>query len=236
MPDRGRDLTGDVGLPTPQVINANGTRVHGSPRRAPRSTIPTAASPKPSRASRSRCGNAWNTPGCVPTRHLPSTEPAAMGALLQPDVRCGHLSAGGRQPLSARRPDRYWRLSPNSDSRYLITFLSGIYGKVVVTHADAGVPEHLRRRLRMPEAQVRFWSLCSGESSVMTLTPDGVASPSPRLSATAITQRCQQARRQAQQRPTPLRHRLRNWGVRGDDAGRPTFGFDHAKHARLPDV
>jgi hypothetical protein len=229
MPDRGRDLTGDVGLPTPQVINANGTRVHGL-------TAACAAINDPDRSIAQTVQSipisVWqslvNTPG-------PRANPATSPALDPPQwerffnqafvAGIFQQAAGNPRPLAGQSDTGGFY--SNKDSRYLITFLSGIYGKVVVIHARMPLfPNTYDGALRMPSAQVRFWSLCSGESRVTTFTPDCVADRQVPLEGhrdyTIVVSK--PADRPSNARPQCGIAWL-NWGLRGDDAGRPNFGF-----------
>jgi hypothetical protein len=115
----------------------------------------------------------------------------------------------------------------NRDSAYLYVHLSRLFGPVLVVKGKLPkTPQTFRGPPRMPGGQVRFWSLCSGESRVTTRTPDCLADRqvlhrSGRNYTVVVSRRSD--------RPSNARGRCGvawlDWGNRGDGAGDPNYGL-----------
>jgi hypothetical protein len=228
-PDRGRDLTGGVGLPVPEIVNADGSRVTTSssvcgavndPDRGLERTVQSIAP--------SLWQSLTDTPG-------PDADPATSPALAPPQWErffnqtfasgVFQQAAGNPRPLAGQ--DDVGGFYSNRDSRYLLTHLSRRFGKILVIRGRMPrSPRTYDGEPRMEAAQVRFWSLCSGESRVTTYTPDCLADRQVPLDRgrryTIVVSRKED--RPANARPACGAAWL-NWGRRGDAAGRPDYGL-----------
>jgi hypothetical protein len=74
------------------------------------------------------------------------------------------------------KPEQQGGFYSNRDSAYVFAHLSRLLGEVVVVRAK--LPRYPATRdgqRRMGRGQLRFWSLCTGESRVTTRTPDCLA-------------------------------------------------------------
>ena len=115
----------------------------------------------------------------------------------------------------------------NRDSAYIFAHLAQEFGPVVVLEGRLPkVPRTYTEPDRMPGGQVRFWSLCSGESRVTVRTPDCLADRqvlkrSGRNYTIALSK--------AADRPANARARCGvawlDWGEGGDGAGDPGYGL-----------
>jgi hypothetical protein len=228
-PDRGRDLTGGVGLPKPEIVNADGSTVRGldpvcgtvnDPDRSIDSTV--------QRIPASLWTALVNTPG-------PTSDPATAPAMERPQwerffnqqfsAGVFQQAAGNPRPLGGQADTGGFY--SNRDTRYVLTHLSRKFGKVVLIHARMPVfPQTHGGRKRMPRAQLRFWSLCSGESRVTTRTPDCLADRQVPLDGKrdytiVVTKRAD--------RPRNARRACGiawlDWGRNGDGAGRPDYAL-----------
>jgi hypothetical protein len=115
----------------------------------------------------------------------------------------------------------------NRDSAYIYAHLSQVFGPVLVVRGRVPrFPATEGGARRMPGGQLRFWSLCTGESRVTTRTPDCLADRqvlrrSGRNYTIVVSTRSN--------RPTNARKACHvawlNWGDRGDGAGDPNYGL-----------
>jgi len=228
-PDRGRDLTGGVGLPEPQILNADGSverdldavcRTINDPDRSIDRTV--------QRIPASAWQNLVNTPG--PTAD-PATSPAFDPPQWERFFAQGFASGAFQQHAGNPRPEGGQTdaggFYSNRDARYILTHLSRRHGKVLVIRGRMPrFPETYGGTRRMPAAQLRFWSLCSAESRVTTRTPDCLADRQVPLEEdrdyTIVVSR--RADRPRNARPACGIAWL-DWGNRGDAAGRPDYGL-----------
>ncbi len=107
----------------------------------------------------------------------PRIRPRPLGAVLQRELR----DRGGRRRLHRGRA-----LGPagaaaasqggfysNRDSAYIYAHLAREFGPILVVEARLPrTPQTYGKPKRMPGGDMRFWSLCTGESRVTTRTPD----------------------------------------------------------------
>lgn len=168
LPDRGRDGTGGVGLPSLTLNLADGRRLHGAaacgmlqPSKAPStSTFPAAA---------------WEklVSGSSDPTNAPATDPIRW----QRFWNAGYSVAGifvADPALRARLfpPTDSGGFQSNPDTRYLTAPISLRYGPVVtVTGKLPTFPETLpASRAWYPDPfQLRYWSLCTGSAPVSGL-------------------------------------------------------------------
>jgi hypothetical protein len=228
-PDRGRDLTGGVGLPRPEIVNPDGSRVRGLPAVCGAVNDPDRSIDRTvQRIQPTLWRSLVNTPG-------PRANPATSPALRRPQWErfFSQVFAAGvfRQAAGLPRPtagaDDVGGFYSNRDTRYILTHLSRRFGKVVVIRARMPVfPSTFNGERRMRPAQLRFWSLCSGESRVTTRTPDCLADRQVPLDrrrnyTIVVSKRAD--------RPLNARRACGiawlDWGRRGDAAGRPDYGL-----------
>jgi hypothetical protein len=223
LPDRKRDLTGDSGLPRPEVVLADGTVLRdeaacaaiNDPNRAlPVGTVPASV-----------FQSLVNTPGADPATSPAFNPPKWERFFNLPYASTVFQEAAGRPRPADPGPDQ-GGLYSTPHNRYLFTFLSRRFGPVVVIRAKMPTfPQTQKRRRPLGDEQVRFWSLCSVESRVSDRTVDCLADYQVPLDKdrmyTIVVSR-------AADRPANATRRCGvawlDWGERGDAAGRPDFG------------
>jgi hypothetical protein len=172
-PDRGRDLTGGTGLPAITLVGADGSRVAGAAacarindadRSIPVQTISPAL---------------WQLGTKCRPGH-PAFDPVRWERFFNLDYATASVledcTEAGHQARLAMAAPLKGGLYSNRDSAYTFAHLSTNFGRVVVLHGRLPVFPHTRERQRyMSRAQLRFWSLCSGQSRVTTRTNDCLA-------------------------------------------------------------
>jgi len=136
-------------------------------------------------------------------------------------------TAGGREARQADTPEPEGGNYSNRDSAYVYAHLAQEFGPVFVIKARLPrTPQTRGGPKRMRRGQMRFWSLCSGESRVTTFTPDclsdrQVLRRSGRNFTIVVSKRAD--------RPANANRRCgvawMDWGERGDGAGDPGYGF-----------
>jgi hypothetical protein len=227
-PDRGLDLTGGTELPRQAVRLADGSVLGGAAAcRAvndPDRQIPVDTTPE------MQWETARATPGCDPETN-PAYEPtrwerffnyeyAALGVLTD-------CTQAGREARHAMTPELRGGNYSNRDSAYIFAHLSRDFGPLVVLRGKLPVvPRTLAGQRVMGGGQMRFWSLCTGESRVTTFTPDCLADrqvPTDRnRSYTIVVSR-------RGDRPANARRRCGvgwlRWGERGDGVGDRDYGL-----------
>jgi hypothetical protein len=173
LPDRGRDGTGDAGLPKLVLELADGTKLRGEAACAqldPIEDVSTSTFP-PALWKSLVAGSAdpVNAPAADPPRweRFWNGSYSVAGAFIDdPAVRAATYpptDAGGFQS--------------NPDTRYLLTPISRKYGRLTtISGKMPRFPETLpaSNRWRPRDYQVRYWSLCSGSSPVTGLGYDCV--------------------------------------------------------------
>jgi hypothetical protein len=133
----------------------------------------------------------------------------------------------GYQARHQDEPEQRGGLYSNRDSAYIYSHLSRGYGPLVVLEGTLPVFPHTRRgQPVMAGGQLRFWSLCTGESRVTTRTPDCLADRQVPIDS---QRRYTIVVSKAGDRPANATARCRigwlDWGERGDGAGNPEYGF-----------
>jgi hypothetical protein len=225
-PDRGRDLTGGTGLPSPRLRLADGSRLRGRAAcqqiNDSNRSIPVLTTPE------DQWKTFWNAPGCDPAA-APAVNPVRWKRFFTFDharlgVALGCSDAGylAHQQLPAEDRGGFYS---NRDIRYLYAFVSRHFGELVVVQARMPtVPKTRRGQRRMGRGQLRYWSLCSAESAVTSRSEDCLAdrevplAPGREFTIVVST---------PEQRPA---NAVRSCGVAwlrwpqgGDGAGRPDF-------------
>jgi hypothetical protein len=178
-PDRGRDLTGGVGLPTPEIVNADGTRVRGLSSVCAAINDPDRSL---ARTVQSIPASVWdslvNTTGpSANPRTSPAFEPPQWERFFSQLFSAGVFSQAAGNPRStAGMEEGVGGFYSNRDTRYVLTHLSRRFGEVLVIRGKMPTyPRTYRGARRMQRGQVRFWSLCSNEGRVTTFAQDCLA-------------------------------------------------------------
>ncbi len=225
-PDRGFDLDGGTGLPEPELVRADGSTARGaaacaavnSPDRSiPQQTIPAALW----QAGR-------NAPGCDGATN-PAYEPVRWERFFTIDYAQQAVvldcTPQGRAQRRSDPPAERGGFYSNRDNAYIYAHLSRKFGPVLTLRGKLPtVPRTFDRQRRMEAAQLRFWSLCTGESRVTLRTPDCVADREVPIDS---QRRFTIVVSQAQDRPANAHPRCGatwiDWGSRGDGAGDPDY-------------
>jgi hypothetical protein len=173
-PDRGFDLTGGVGLPSAELELADGTvvdqeaacgQINDPDREIPVDDVPAAT---------------WlavrSTPPCDAETN-PGYDPARWERFFNINYAITAVAAdcteAGRAARLSQQPASQGGFYSNRDSAYIYAHLAREFGPVFVVEARLPrTPQTYRRPKRMPGGDMRFWSLCTGESRVTTRTPD----------------------------------------------------------------
>jgi hypothetical protein len=227
-PDPGRDLTGGTGLPDPELLHADGSTAAGEAacaaindanREIPVDTVPAPAW----QAARS-------APGCDPDTN-PAYQPPRWERFFNVDYAslavASDCTEAGRTARLAIQPQVRGGFYSNRDSAYIYSHLAREFGPVlVVTGVLPDFPRTYELPARMPRSELRFWSLCTGESRVTTRTPDCLADrqvlqQSGRRYTVVVST---PADRPANATPACGVAWL-DWGERGDGAGDADYGL-----------
>ena len=225
-PDRGLDLDGGTGLPEPELVRAGGGVARGGAACAevndPDRSIPQQTIAAPLwQAGR-------NAPGCDGSTN-PAYDPVRWERFFNIDyaqqavvLDCTEL--GRTQRLSSPPQERGGFYS-NRDNAYIFAHLSRKFGRVLTVRGRLPtVPRTSNGQRRMAASQLRFWSLCTGESRVTVRTPDCVADRELPVDA---ARRFTVVVSQRRDRPANATERCGvswiDWGDRGDGAGDPDY-------------
>lgn len=162
LPDNGRDVTGGAGLPEPRLTLADGTELAGDAACAAiESTLKT---PVLSTVPRATYDALRNQPGKPAT--FPAEETVVWRAYYnsQFTFACAYRGACGGNPV--RVGGQY----SNIDNNYVSAYINRGFGKVLTLRGKLPVtPQTLKRRPFMDaRVDMRYWSLCSNESSATT--------------------------------------------------------------------
>jgi hypothetical protein len=160
-PDRGRDLTGGTGLPRASLPCKE---INDPDRHIPVQTIDP---------------ELWRTGTACRPGH-PAFDPVRWERFFNLDYATQSVlldcTEAGFEARRMQSPELRGGFYSNRDTAYVFTHLSRKLGEVVVVRGRLPVFPHTRaRQKRMQTGQLRFWSLCSGESRVTTRTPDCLA-------------------------------------------------------------
>jgi hypothetical protein len=221
------DLTGGAGLPVAQLQMADGSEVDPAATceqiNDPNRNITVQTVPEP----------VWKgaraAPGCDPQTN-PAYNPIRWERFFNVNYASlaviSDCTAEGRQARLDMGGDLQGGFYSNRDSAYIYAHLSQVFGPVVVVRGRLPrFPRTYAEPRRMPRAELRWWSLCTGESRVTTRTPDCLAdrqvlARSGRNYTIAIST--------AANRPANARASCGiawlDWGDRGDGAGDPNYG------------
>ncbi|MGX1668840.1 hypothetical protein [Streptomyces sp. NPDC055400] len=157
VPDHGRDATGGVGLPTPTVTMADGTRLTGQALCDALKPDPDALGPRVTPLNdylkvRDQPGKPVGFPAEDPVEWHASYTPAWIRQCEYED-KC--------TPAPARSVGQY----SNLDNAYVSTRINRELGPVVVLHGKVPTtPRTGGREPRMGSGQLRYWSLCAYEA------------------------------------------------------------------------
>jgi hypothetical protein len=133
----------------------------------------------------------------------------------------------GRTVRQSQTPEVKGGSYSNKDSAYIYSHLSRKFGPLlVVTGKLPWTPRTYDGEKVMGKGQMRFWSLCSGESRVTTYTPDCLADRQlpldPQRGYTIVVSR-------PEDRPANATRRCGvawlEWPARGDGAGDADYGL-----------
>lgn len=227
-PDRGYGLTGGTDLPRAVLVLEDGTHLRGKDacaavndpnREIVVQTIPEAI-----------WETARATPGCDADTN-PAYEPIRWERFF--NVNYASLAVitdcteEGREARLAMDVESEGGFYSNRDSAYIFAHLSRKFGPLVVLSGRLPeFPQTVKGPSRMPEGELRFWSLCSGESRVTTRTPDCLAdrqvlAQSGRGYTIVVSK--------SADRPANARAKCGvawlDWGERGDGAGDPDYAL-----------
>jgi hypothetical protein len=227
-PDRGLGLTGGTGLPKPSLVLADGTALAGKAACArandPNREITLDTTPE------SQWDLRHTAPGCDPQTNPAYGPPrwerffTYLYAALSVLTDC---TPAGREARHAVTPAPEVANYANKDSAYVYAHLSRQFGEVVVLRGRLPrFPKTRDGQRVMRRGQLRFWSLCTGESRVTVRTPDCLADrqvPIDRKRRYTIVV-SKRADRPANARPRCGVGWL-DWGERGDGVGDPDYGL-----------
>jgi hypothetical protein len=225
-PDRGLDLTGGTGLPRASLALADGSLLHDEQACAaindPNREITLDTTPEAQ----------WNirhsAPGCDPQTNPAYAPPrwerffTYTFAALSVITDC---TPAGREARQLATPAPEVANYANKDSAYVYSHLSRKFGPLVVL--EGRLPRFPRTRdgqKLMQGGQLRFWSMCTGESRVTVRTPDCLADRQVpidrnRRYTIVVSKRAD--------RPSNARRRCGvgwlDWGERGDGVGDPDY-------------
>lgn len=234
-PDRGLDLTGGTGLPRQEVRMANGAVLLGAAAceeiNDPNRDITVDTTPK----------DQWElrkTPPCDPETN-PAYDPPRWERFFTFEFAAlavvADCTAQGRAARQSQTPEVEGGNYSNRDSAYIYVHLNRKFGPLLVISSKLPfTPRTLDGPRTMPKGQVRFFSLCTGESRVTTFTPDCLADRQvpidPRRRYVIVVSR-------REDRPANATRRCGigwlDWGDRGDGAGDRDYGLLIMRHTMV---
>jgi hypothetical protein len=155
IPDKGRDDTGGVGLPTVTVEPSDGSGAGGQPSPCANQEKPKADGVNDAVAQQAPPDRP-SSPSGNPTwrKFVNVASSVAIGVTGQPNVGPVDLDqAGGSGGFLS-----------NLDNAYVSSFIDRSGGKVVVTRFQAPTfPDTRPPAARMPGGQLRYWSVCTND-------------------------------------------------------------------------
>lgn len=161
VPDKGRDFTGGVGLPVPELTLADGTVLRGPD--LCKELGSTGNTLESSQLSLDVYRSLRDQPGKPPT--FPAMNPPRFGAFYNTTytIQCVYLGMCDSHP--ARTGGQY----SNPDNTYVGAFLNRRFGHVLVlTGTLPTTPRTVAGNRRMGGGQLRYWSMCQNESFATT--------------------------------------------------------------------
>jgi hypothetical protein len=161
VPDRGRDLSGDAGLPEPRLTLPDGTVLGGQAACAAlgssRNVFDASKLPLPLYLS------LRDQPGKPPT--FPAQDPPLFGAYYNTGFTLDCIYRGQCEG----RPERIGGQYSNRDIHYAGAFVNRGFGEVLVLRGKLPTtPRTLKGDKRMGRGQLRYWSMCQNESLATT--------------------------------------------------------------------
>ncbi len=161
VPDKNQDVTGGVGLPTPELQLADGSvltgqelcnAVQASPNRLPVTTLPLSTY----LSLRDQAGKPTTFPTENPTRFRAAYSTAF-------SIQCTFMGNCGGNPV--RSVGQY----ANLDINYLTGYVNREFGPILVLHGKLPTTPHTYRNAPRAQAgQLRYWSICQNESLATT--------------------------------------------------------------------
>ncbi|MDX6585848.1 MAG: hypothetical protein QOI31_321 [Solirubrobacterales bacterium] len=227
-PDRGYDLTGGTGLPRAKLVMDGGESVSGE------EACNAVNDPNREITVQTIPGAVWQaaraTPPCDANTN-PAYDPVRWERFFNVNYASlaviSDCTAAGRQARLAMGAESQGGFYSNRDSAYVFSHMSRDFGPVMVVNGTLPrSPQTIDGPRRMPGGELRFWSLCTGESRVTTRTPDCLAdrqvlAQSGRDYTIVVSRRAD--------RPRNARARCGiawlDWGNRGDGAGDADYGL-----------
>ena len=227
-PDRGRGLTGGTDLPHAELHLQSGEVLRDEAACAaindPNREITVDTTPE------YQWEAARSAPGCDPETN-PAYDPPRWERFFTFEFAglavISDCTAAGREARQADTPEAEGGNYSNRDSAYIYSHLAQEFGQLLVIRSKLPrTPITRDGRKRMGRGQMRFWSLCSGESRVTTFTPDCLADRQvpidrKRRYTIVVSKRAD--------RPANARKRCGfgwlEWPARGDGAGDPGYGL-----------
>ena len=203
-PDYSYDLTGGTGLPAIELVRADGSVARGEEACAEINdadrSIPVQTVPAETWRAATRCREGH--PAFDPVRWERFFN--LNYATLSVPADCTEAGFLARRQAA---PEQQGGLYSNKDTSYVFTHLSRTFGEVVVlTGRLPSFPATRDGQRFMADGQLRFWSLCTGESRVTVRTPDCLADrPGNARAECGMT--------------------WLDWGEAGDGAGNPDYGL-----------
>jgi hypothetical protein len=225
-PDPGRDLTGGTGLPRPELDLGDEdaltghdacARINDPDRDIPGQPIGEAV-----------WEAARQSPGCDPATN-PAYDPPRWERFFNVDYASlavvSDCTEAGRAGRLAIEPTLEGGFYSNRDSAYIYAHLSRHFGPLFVVEARLPrFPQTYRRPNRMPGGDMRFWSLCTGESRVTLRTPDCLSDRQVlRRSGRNYTVVVSKAADRPANATRDCGVAWLDWGERGDGVGDPDY-------------
>ena len=167
VPDRGRDLTGGVGLPEAELHLADGTVLSGADACAALQVTDTILpipflTPQQYSALRDKPG--------APVG-FPALNPAAFRAFYNGQLRskCDYSLNPAVDCFPGTPQQRSVALYPTRDNQYMYALTSRDFGKVLVLRGKLPTtPRTFHRNPIMGRGQLRYWSICQNEGLFTT--------------------------------------------------------------------
>jgi hypothetical protein len=223
-PDEGRDLTGDTGLPEQELHLSDGRVLRGA------NACGAINDPNREIEVQTVPAQTWRAATSCRPGH-PAFDPVRWERFFNLDYSTSAVLAdcteAGFQARRRQTPQQQGGLYSNKDSAYVYAHLSRTFGELVVLEGTLPLyPSTKRGEPVMAPAQLRFWSLCSGESRVTARTPDCLADRQVPIDA---ARRYTIVMSKAADRPANARAECGvgwiDWGEGGDGAGNPDYGL-----------
>src|SRR4051794_28273646 len=178
IPDKGRDDTGGVGLPTVTVEPSDGTGANGQPS-------PCADQQKPGVSGVNEAVAGQAEPDRAPSPQAPPHWRKFVNVLSS--VAIGVTGSQQAGPADFDAIGGSGGFLSNLDNAYVSAFIERTGGQVVVTRFAAPTfPDTRPPAATMPRAQLRYWSLCENDPATQrfiaclnddraVISPDGYA-------------------------------------------------------------